>query len=459
MTAGDEDAPPGFTYRAVGGMEAIIIGSTRWIKLPGDLGWEEQEGATVVLPSEWDEEYSGATGFTILGEETIDGERCQLLAFVVPELTEPRRQTVAWYLWWVGDRDGLRAQGGDGLPPPLHAQCVRRLRRADHARAAGRGRDPGRDRNARLLSAPASTSAAAPTRGIPEASPLLLKAAPAIFLLFWSGGFAAGKVGLAYTGPLTFLAVRYALVLLILLPLVLIMRPPLPRTPAAWGHLAVVGFLIQGLYFALGYLALAMDISSGAVALIVSLQPILVALAAPRISGERVGGWAWIGLGLGLAGAALVILARSAVEALPVLGVLAAVGALGGMTIGTLYEKRFGISPAPGHREHRPVRRRSGRDAAAGIPARGPRGRVVAAAGAVAPLPDRLQLADRADAAADDDSSRRGEPGLGALLPGAPDGRADRLAGARRADATAGLGRARPGRRRRRPRHPRQQPA
>jgi drug/metabolite transporter (DMT)-like permease len=197
------------------------------------------------------------------------------------------------------------------------------------------------------LSAPASTSRAVRPAGIPEASPLLLKAAPAIFLLFWSGGFAAGKVGLEYTGPLTFLAVRYILVLLILLPLVVIMRPPLPRTAAEWGNLAVVGFLIQGVYFALGYVALAMNISSGAVALIVSLQPILVALAAPYTSRERVGGWAWIGLGLGLAGAALVILARSAVEALPVLGVVAAIGALGGMTIGSLYEKRFGIAQHP----------------------------------------------------------------------------------------------------------------
>ena len=88
--------------------------------------------------------------------------------------------------------------------------------------------DPGRDRYIRLLSAPASTSAAAPTRGIRGLAPADEGAAPAIFLLFWSGGFAAGKVGLAYIGPLTFLAVRYALVLLILLPLILIMRPPLP---------------------------------------------------------------------------------------------------------------------------------------------------------------------------------------------------------------------------------------
>ena len=148
------------------------------------------------------------------------------------------------------------------------------------------------------MSAPAAATPAA--RAVPEASPLLLKVAPAIFLLFWSGGFATGKIGVTYTGPMTFLAVRYALVLLVLLPFVLIMRPPLPRTPAAWGHLAAVGFLIQGVYFALGYVALATNISSAVAALIVCLQPILVALLAPRMAGERVGGWRWIGFGLGL---------------------------------------------------------------------------------------------------------------------------------------------------------------
>jgi drug/metabolite transporter (DMT)-like permease len=182
---------------------------------------------------------------------------------------------------------------------------------------------------------------------MPAASPLLVRTAPAIFLLFWSGGFAAGKIGVAYTGPLTFLAVRYALVLLILLPALLVLRPPLPQTPAAWVHLAVVGFLIQGVYFALGYVALASNVTSGAVALIVSLQPILVALLAPWMARERVPGWRWTGLALGLAGAALVIVARSSVAAMSVVGVLAAVGALGGMTAGTLYEKRFGVSQHP----------------------------------------------------------------------------------------------------------------
>lgn len=104
--AGGDGTPGGFIFKAAGGMEAIIIDSTRWVKLPGELGWAEQEGALSVPPSEWGEEYQGATGFTLIGEETIDGERTQLVAFTVPEVTEPRRQIAAWYIWWVGVDSG-----------------------------------------------------------------------------------------------------------------------------------------------------------------------------------------------------------------------------------------------------------------------------------------------------------------------------------------------------------------
>ena len=72
--------------------------------------------------------------------------------------------------------------------------------------------------------------------------------APAIFLLFWSGGYAAGKVGLGYTGPFTLLAVRYGLVLLILVPLVLIMRPPLPRTSDPRGSHPLAGDPSAGIF-------------------------------------------------------------------------------------------------------------------------------------------------------------------------------------------------------------------
>lgn len=174
-----------------------------------------------------------------------------------------------------------------------------------------------------------------------------LRFAPVVFLLFWSSGFAVAKIGVAYAEPLTFLALRYAVVLAVLVPLLVALRPPLPRGAAAWGHLAAVGVLIQAVYFGLVYLAVDRGASAGSVALIVSMQPVLVGLLAPRWAGERVDAWRWVGLGLGLAGAAVVIASRSAVEATSAAGLLLATGALAGMTGGTLYEKRFGVAQHP----------------------------------------------------------------------------------------------------------------
>lgn len=177
--------------------------------------------------------------------------------------------------------------------------------------------------------------------------PLWLLAAPAVFLFLWAAGFPIAKIGLAHADPVTFLALRYALVLAVLAPFAIALRPPLPRRRVDWLHLAVVGFLIQAVYFGLCYIAMGFGVSAGAMALIVSLQPILVALAAPHLAGEKVGLLRWAGLALGLAGAGLVILARSAVEVTSGLGLLCAAGGLLGMTAATLYEKRFGLQHHP----------------------------------------------------------------------------------------------------------------
>jgi len=181
----------------------------------------------------------------------------------------------------------------------------------------------------------------------PAERPAWLPAAPSVFLLFWSAGFSFGKLGLAHAPPITFLALRYAGVLAVLLPLALVLRPPLPRRAADWGHLAVVGLVLQAVYFALTYTALKLGVSAGGVALIVSLQPILVALVVPWTAGERVGLRRWLGLGLGRVGAVIVIVARSTVAATSVVGLLAAAGGLVAITAGTLYEKRFGVTHHP----------------------------------------------------------------------------------------------------------------
>jgi drug/metabolite transporter (DMT)-like permease len=174
-----------------------------------------------------------------------------------------------------------------------------------------------------------------------------LKAAPALFLLLWSGGFAFAKIGLEHAPPMTFLALRYWFAIVVLLAVLIVIRPPVPRRASDWGHLIVVGVLVQGLYFGLSYFGFWLGVTAGTLALIVSMQPILVGLLAPQFVAERVGMARWFGLVLGLVGAAMVIVARSEIEATAAVGLLCAAGALFAMTAGTLYEKRFGLNHHP----------------------------------------------------------------------------------------------------------------
>jgi drug/metabolite transporter (DMT)-like permease len=178
-------------------------------------------------------------------------------------------------------------------------------------------------------------------------APAWLKAAPILFLLLWSGGFAFARIGVEHSPPMTLLALRYWFAIVVLLVVLAILRPPVPHRARDWGHLMVVGALVQGLYFSFSYLGFWLGVSAGTMAIIVSLQPILVGLLAPQFVAEHVGLARWAGLILGLIGAAMVILARSEVEVTSAVGLLCAAGALVSMTAGTLYEKRFGLNHHP----------------------------------------------------------------------------------------------------------------
>lgn len=177
--------------------------------------------------------------------------------------------------------------------------------------------------------------------------PLWLALAPVMFLCLWSTGYVVAKIGLQYAEPMTLLTLRYAAVVVIMSLLFLILRPPLPKTRADWGHVAFVGFLIQAIYFGMSYFAFRSGVAAGTVALIMSLQPIIVAIIAPRWSGEAISARMWIGLALGLVGAGIVIMARSSIAAPSVFGFLFCALGLAGITIGSLWEKRFGLTHHP----------------------------------------------------------------------------------------------------------------
>lgn len=176
-----------------------------------------------------------------------------------------------------------------------------------------------------------------PPRSVAEAAAF---AAPAVFVLLWASGFIGAKLGLPYAEPMTFLTVRMALVVALLGLIALVTRPPWPAPADAW-HSAVVGLLVHGCYLGGVFVAIDRRLPAGFAALVVSLQPILTSTLANRLLGERVMPRQWLGLGLGLVGVYLVVRGHTEGEA-PLSAWIAATVGLVGITIGTLYQKRFG---------------------------------------------------------------------------------------------------------------------
>jgi drug/metabolite transporter (DMT)-like permease len=182
---------------------------------------------------------------------------------------------------------------------------------------------------------PARPSAAA---SIAPARAGWLSPVPLFFVFLWSTGFIAAKYGLPYAPPLSFLILRCLGAVLVLLPLVLASGASWPRGRIL--HVAVAGLLLQAGYLGGVWSAIKIGMPAGLSALIVGLQPILTAFAAPLV-GERVTPRQWLGLLLGLGGVALVVYARINLNGLSPAAIGFCVLALLSITTGTLYQKRF----------------------------------------------------------------------------------------------------------------------
>ncbi len=161
---------------------------------------------------------------------------------------------------------------------------------------------------------------------------------PIFFVLLWSTGFIVAKFGLPYAPPLTFLLLRCTAVLIVLLPCVLIWKAPWPT--GSIGHIAIAGLLLQAGYLGGVWCAIKLGMPAGVSALIVGMQPILTAAAAPLI-GERVRPLQWLGLLFGLTGVAMVVYAKITLVGLSPLAIGFSLMALVSITIGTMYQKRF----------------------------------------------------------------------------------------------------------------------
>jgi drug/metabolite transporter (DMT)-like permease len=130
--------------------------------------------------------------------------------------------------------------------------------------------------------------------------------APFVFICVWSGAFIAVRAGLPDVSPLFFLAVRFAIAGSLLALVVSFWQPRRWRElRGRWLLTALAGVLMNGGYLSAAYIAMT-EITGATMALIGSLQPVLVAVASGPLLGDRFRPAQWLGFALGTAGVALV---------------------------------------------------------------------------------------------------------------------------------------------------------
>ena len=171
------------------------------------------------------------------------------------------------------------------------------------------------------------------------AAPPLLRFAPAIFVVLWSTGFIAAKFAAPVSGPFSLLALRFFIVVPVLATAAKLLASHWPDRKTAL-HAMVSGALIHGLYLGGIFFAVKHGLPAGFAGLVVGLQPILTAFFAFGLVGETIRPAQWTGLGLGLAGVAMVFWPKLGGD-LEISTLLIAIAAVACISLGTVYNKKY----------------------------------------------------------------------------------------------------------------------
>jgi len=158
------------------------------------------------------------------------------------------------------------------------------------------------------------------------------------FVVVWCTGYIAGKLMLGHAAPFTALVWRFGLAGLVFAALALAAGTRAGRRDVL--HSMVAGVLMLSMQFGGVYLAMGWGASAGVTALVIGIMPLLVALLAMLAGSERLGLAQWCGLLLGFTGVLLVVADRVD-GATPLRAWIALAVGLAGISMGTLYQKRY----------------------------------------------------------------------------------------------------------------------
>ena len=166
---------------------------------------------------------------------------------------------------------------------------------------------------------------------------------PFVFVFLWSTGFIGAKYALAFIEPFTLLMVRMLLTLGILSVWALLRVKQWP-SPEQAKHQMVVGSLMHGAYLGGVFAAIKLGLPAGITAIIVGVQPVLTALISLFLFGQALSVRQCFGFICGLAGVVGTIAFTQGFSdfTFAPVSVMCALAALFGITLGSLYQKKYG---------------------------------------------------------------------------------------------------------------------
>ncbi|WP_353114019.1 DMT family transporter [Microbacterium sp.] len=168
-----------------------------------------------------------------------------------------------------------------------------------------------------------------------------------LIVLLYGLGYPLGAVTLGELSAPWVLLVRFTLAGLLLVIVAVLGRRQWPRG-RQWGHVVVVGLLMQAAQFGFAYEGMRLGVPPTLTALVIAMNPLTTAALAALWLGERPTRRGVVGLLLGVAAIVLAFAGRITVDGLDAALILPLL-ALCGMSAGGVYQQRFlsDVDPLP----------------------------------------------------------------------------------------------------------------
>lgn len=168
---------------------------------------------------------------------------------------------------------------------------------------------------------------------------------PATFVVLWATGFIGARYAMPWSEPFTFLAARFVLAAAILLAIALVLSAKRATRRQAV-HSMIAGVLMHGGYLGAVFWAIKHGLPAGISALIVGLQPLVTAIMAGTVLGEKILPKHWLGLAIGFVGVVTVLWPKLGVatSGITAATLTASIFSVIAMSAGTIWQKRNATS-------------------------------------------------------------------------------------------------------------------